>query len=81
MHLRGREEESARELSSKHECQAVAVKDDDDEKSEMDINDNPLDPVPVSVVKLDGMNGDSPNLAKGAEIQMRQMYQLRPSKG
>merc|ERR1712228_216258 len=50
---------------------------DDDEKSEWSIDRNPLDPVPVNVVKYDDMNGDIPALDKGtiAEIEMHQMEQ------
>merc|ERR1712228_728362 len=52
---------------------------DDDEKSEWSIDRDPLDPVPVNVVKYDDMNGDIPALDKGAiaEIQMHQMEYMQ----
>merc|ERR1712228_241233 len=46
---------------------------DIDEKTERSIDRNPLDPVPVNIVKFDDINGDIPALDKVAEIEMHQM--------
>merc|ERR1712228_877962 len=58
---------------SRSEYLPMDQNDDDDDKSEWSIDRDPLDPVPVNVVKYDEINGDIPALDKGAEIEMHQM--------